>query len=72
MAGEEHFSIPRRLAVFARFARADVNALAVVHLDFDRLVTAVAADVEAHVVTLLSQFAHGFVRNAALDFNVTA
>ena len=43
-------SISCGLAVFARFARADVNALAIVHLDLDRLVAAVAADIEAHVV----------------------
>ena len=46
-------SISRRLAVLARFARADVNALAIVHLDFDRLITAVTADIEAHVVARL-------------------
>ena len=45
-------SIPRCLAVFAGFAGADIDALAVVHLDFDRLITAVAADVETNVVTL--------------------
>jgi hypothetical protein len=43
-------SIAGGLSVFARFARAVVDALAVVHFDFDRLITAVAADIEALVV----------------------
>jgi len=46
-------SIARRLAVLARFARAYVNALAIVHFNLDRLVTAVAADVEADVMAAL-------------------
>ena len=41
-------------SVLARFAGADVNALAVVHFDFDRLIAAVTADVEAHVVSFLA------------------
>ncbi len=46
-------SIARRLAVLARFAGADIDTLAVVHFDFDRLITAVAADVEADVMAAL-------------------
>ena len=38
-------SVTRGLAVFTRLTRADVNAVAVVHFDFDGLVTAVTADV---------------------------
>src|SRR5215467_816457 len=65
-------SVSCRHSVLARFAGADVNALAIVHFDFDRLITAVAADVETHVVSFLAQLAHGFVRNAAFDFDVAA
>src|SRR5947207_15888927 len=48
-------SITCRLAILARFACADVNALPVVRLYFDRLVTAVAPNVEPHVVAALFQ-----------------
>src|SRR5207249_8766944 len=65
-------SISCRHPVFPRFAGPDIDALAVVHFDFDRLVTAVTADIEANVVSFLAQFAHRFVRNAALDFDVAA
>ena len=44
--------VPRRLAVLPAFAGADINALAVVHLHLDRLVTAVTTEVEADVVAL--------------------
>jgi len=43
------FSILRH-SVLAGFARADVNALAIMHFDFDGLVTAVAPEIEAHIV----------------------
>src|SRR5439155_25108215 len=46
-------SIARRLAVLARFARAYVNALAIVHFILDRLVTAVAADVQPDAMAAL-------------------
>src|SRR6266404_2312548 len=61
-----------RHPVLPRFAGPDIDALAVVHFDFDRLVTAVTAYIKTHVVTFFAQFAHRFVRNAALDFNVAA
>ena len=51
---EQTFSISRGLAVFARFASADVDALAVVHFDLDRLVATVAADIEAHIVSAVA------------------
>ena len=56
-------SIPCCLTVLAAFAGAEIDALAVVHLDFDRLVTAVATDVGTNVVALLFQFPHGFIRH---------
>src|SRR5205823_5909466 len=65
-------SVPCSLAILARLACADVNALPFVHLYLDGLVTAVAANVEAHVVTAFFQLAHDFVRNPALDFNITS
>src|SRR6476620_8346494 len=65
-------SVACSLAILARLACADVNAQPIVHLYFDRLVTAVTANVEAHVVAALFQLADDFVRNPALDFNVTA
>ena len=46
-------SITLRLAIFAGFAGADVNALTIVHLDLDRLITAVPAHVESHVMSSL-------------------
>ena len=59
-------------SVFARFAGADINALAIVRFDFYGLITAVAADVETHVVPFLAQLAHGLVRNTALYLDVAA
>src|SRR5437660_657933 len=46
-------SVAGRLAVFARFACANVNALAIVHLNLDRLIAAIAADIDTHVVSAL-------------------
>jgi len=40
-------------SVFARFAPANVDALAIVHLNLDRLITAVAAGIDTHVVAAL-------------------
>ena len=57
-------------SVLARFARADIDTPAVVHFNFDCLVAAVTAHIKTYVVTLFAQFAHGLVRNTALDFNV--
>src|SRR5438445_181081 len=37
----------------ARFACANVNALAIVHLNLDRLIAAIAADIDTHVVSAL-------------------
>src|SRR5438477_2546233 len=65
-------SVACSLAILARFACADVNTPPIVHLYFYRLVTAVAANVEAHVVAALFQLANDFVGDPALDFNVTA
>src|SRR5207244_10631512 len=59
-------------SVFARFAGADVNAPATVHFDFYGLITAVAPDVETHIVPFLAQLAHAFVRNAAFNFDIAA
>src|ERR1700694_1530482 len=42
------------------------------YFHLDGLVAAVTADIETHVVSFFAQFAHGFVGNAALDFNVAA
>jgi hypothetical protein len=41
------------LPVLPAFAGPDVNPLTVVHLDLDRLVTAVPAEVEADVVAFI-------------------
>src|SRR5438477_7636358 len=65
-------SVACSLAILARLAGADVNALPIVDLYFDRLVTAVTANVEAHIVTALFQLTHDFVRDRTLDFNITA
>src|ERR1700731_3509565 len=46
-------SVAGRLAVFARFACADIDPLAPVHLNFDRLIAAVTADIDPHVVAAL-------------------
>src|SRR5439155_19583168 len=59
-------------SVFPRFAGADINALAIVRFDFYGLITAVAADIETHIVPFLAQLAHAFVRNAAFTFDVAA
>src|SRR5438132_14436334 len=65
-------SVARGLAIFTRFAGADVNALAIVHLYFDSLVATVATNVKTHIVASFFQLANDFVRNSALDFNITA
>jgi hypothetical protein len=46
--------IARRLAVFAGLAGADIDALIIVHLHFNGLITAVAADIETHVVSFFA------------------
>jgi len=45
--------VARRLAVFARFACTDVNALTLVHLNFDRLIATVAPNVKTYIVAAL-------------------
>src|SRR5438045_8836422 len=65
-------SVTSCLTIFARFARSDVNALAIVHLYFNGLVATVATNVKTHIVTAFFQFADDFVWNSTLDFNVTA
>src|SRR6266513_1825593 len=65
-------SVTCGLTIFARFARTDVNALAIVHLYFNGLVATVATNVKTHIVTAFFQFADDFVWNSTLDFNVTA
>src|SRR5207253_3804786 len=65
-------SVTCGLTIFARFARTDVNALAIVHLYFNGLVATVATNVKTHIVTTFFQFADDFVWNSTLDFNVTA
>src|SRR5438477_5022679 len=60
------------LTILARFARADVNALSIMHLDFDGLVATVVTDIKAHIVTTFFQVADDFIWNSTLDFNVTA
>ena len=42
------------------------------HFHFDGLITAVAADIEAYVMSFFTKLAHRFVRNAALEFDVAA
>ena len=42
------------------------------HFDFYGLITAVAPDVETHIVPFLAQLAHAFVRNAAFNFDIAA
>src|SRR5207237_4052346 len=64
--------IAGRLSVLPAFARADVNTLAVVHLHFNRLISAVTAEVEADIVAFLFQFARGLERHAALEIHVAA
>src|SRR5437899_6370602 len=63
-------SITCGLTVLARFACADVNAVAIMQLYFDGLVATVATNVKTHIVTAFFQFAHDLVWDSALDFNV--
>src|SRR2546429_6865690 len=63
-------SVTCGLTIFARFARTDVNALAIVHLYFNGLVATVATNVKTHIVTTFFQFADDLVWDSALDFNV--
>src|SRR5438067_11610490 len=63
-------SITCGLTILARFACPDVNALAIVQLYFDGLVTTVATYVKTHLVTAFFQFADDLVWDSALDFAV--
>src|SRR5437660_1719976 len=63
-------SITCGLTILARFARPDVNALAIVQLYFDGLVATVTTYVKTHIVTAFFQFADDLVWDSALDFNV--
>src|SRR6476660_3582473 len=65
-------SITCGLTILARFACSDVNALAIMQLYFDCLVTTVATYVKAHLMTTFFQIAHDLVWDSALDFNVAA
>src|SRR5205085_4234397 len=64
--------IAGRLSVLAAFARADVNTLAVVHLHFNCLISAVTAEVEADIVAFPFQFARGLERRAASEVHLVA
>src|SRR6476469_2667059 len=64
--------IPRRLPVFPALALSDVNALAVVHLYLDRLISAVTTKIVADIVAFLLQLANCFPGNATLHVHVSA
>src|SRR5438105_2208599 len=65
-------SVTGCLSVFTRFACADVNALPVMHLNLDCLITAVTTNIDAHMVAALFQFALRLCGNAAFKIHVAA
>src|SRR5438034_10217383 len=65
-------SVTCGLTIFTRFARSNVNALAIVHLYLNGLVATVATNVKTHIVTAFFQFADDLVWNSTRDLTVGA